>query len=127
VVFLVALLGVGVPMMLAHGIVGFGMGLAASTLATLVLRLRYLARLFPGARLVRHIAHGVVPTLPGAAAVLAGRAIFGADDSVGRMLAECAVYIGLVAAATWAIDGALLREAVRYALRRGRPEAALVS
>jgi O-antigen/teichoic acid export membrane protein len=113
---LVATLAVGVPLLLLDGLVGFAIGIGAGTLASLAVRLTYLARLFPAAGLARHVASGIAPTLPAAGVVLLSRAAV-AGGSTGRLFAEAVLYAALVAAASWTLQRPLLREAVGY-LRR---------
>ena len=116
VVMLVATLGVGVPLLLAHGLQGFALGLAAGTLANLVVRLAYLARLFPAARMLDHVVRSVLPTVPAAVLILLGRALLPGDTGL-RLAAELGVYAVLVAAVTWWAERPLLRESIGY-LRR---------
>jgi O-antigen/teichoic acid export membrane protein len=118
---LLATLAVGVPMLLLDGLPGFATGIAAGTLAGLVVRLRHLTRLFPAMAMARHVAAGIAPTLPAAAAVLLARAGLGHSGSAARLLAEAAGYSALVALASWALQRPLLREAAGYVRgRRGR-------
>ena len=115
---LVAVLGVGVPLLLAHGLPGFAIGIGAGTVAGLVVRLVYLSRLFPAASMVSHVAGAIAPTLAAAAAILAGRIALGSDDSASRLLLEASAYGVLVASATWITARRLLREASGYLRRR---------
>lgn len=120
VIALVAVTGVGVPMMLVYGLPGFAMGIGAGTLAGLAVRMVYLVRLFPALRITEHVARAIAPTLPAVAVVLAGRALVASDGSVRRMLIEVAVYTGLVLALSWITERALLRESLGYLRQRER-------
>ncbi len=71
---MLAFLVVGVPLILAIGLPGFAIGLAAQTLGQLVVRAFYLQRLFKGFRYLAHIARAFLPTIPAVAVVLAVRA-----------------------------------------------------
>ena len=120
---LVPVLGVGVPLLLSEGVIGFALGIAAGTVAGLGVRLVYLGRLFPAARMAAHVAAGIAPAVAAAAVVLAGRLLADGGGSAGRLIVEAAVYVAIVAAATWAVDRDLLRESAGY-LRRHRARSA---
>jgi O-antigen/teichoic acid export membrane protein len=126
-VFLVVSLPVGIPLLLAHGVTGFGIGLAAGGFAMLVFRLIYLMRLFPGLRLVSHVAAGVAPTVPAAGLILAERAILGPADDAWRIVAEIVAFVLVVATVTCLVDRSLLREALGYVRRAARRDTALAS
>ena len=111
---LVAVVGASVPVLLTEGLIGFALGIAAGTLAGLAVRMAYLVRLFPAARMASHIAAGIAPTIPAAAAVLAGRLVADGGGSVARLVTELAAYVAIVAVTTWAVDRELLRESVGY-------------
>ncbi len=112
----VAVLSVGVPMMLAHGLPGFAVGIAAGTLTSLVVRFVYLSKLFRATRIVYQVARSTIPTLPAAGAVAIERALI---DSSGTsfVLFEVATYLGVVLLVTYITERALLGEAIGY-LRR---------
>lgn len=114
---MIAGLGVGVPLMLSVGLNGFAIGIGAATLASLAVRIVYLTSLFPGLRMVRHVAGAIWPTLPAAAAIVLERVILGGSDSPQHLLAEVGVYVGIVALITAAKERSLMREAIAY-LRR---------
>jgi O-antigen/teichoic acid export membrane protein len=113
---MVAMLAVGVPLLLAEGLPGLAVGIAAGTLTGLVIRLAYLVKLFPALDLLRHVSRAVAPTAVAALPILAGRLLFGYSNphSATRALAELAVYAALAVAATWVAERALLREAFSY-------------
>lgn len=127
VISLVAILSVGVPMMVAFGLPGFAIGIAAGTLATLAVRLVYLVKLFPAARMTTHVARSIAPTVVGAATVLAGRGVAPEGASTLRLLLDSAVYVLIVATVTWFAERALLREAVGYLRKKAAPEPAVAS
>ena len=111
---MIAGLGVGVPLMLSVGLNGFAIGIGAATLASLAVRIVYLTNLFPRLRMVRHVAGAIGPTLPAAAAIGLERTLLGSSDSPQRLLAEVAVYAGLVALTTAIRERSLMRETIAY-------------
>jgi O-antigen/teichoic acid export membrane protein len=121
---LVAMVGVGVPLLIAHGLPGFAIGIGAGTLATLIVRTIYLVRLFPAQAILRHVGRAIMPTAAGAAFVLILRAAAPGGSSL-RAVAEAGVYLLLVAGVTWFAEGKLLRESVGYLIRarKTRPAA----
>ena len=114
VAMVVTVLSVGVPLMLAIGLPGFAIGIGAGTLATLVIRMVYLVRLFPASRMVSHVGRAIAPTLPAAAAVFLERAMLGGSGTALRLTVEVGTYVLLVATATWMMARPLLSEAAGY-------------
>jgi O-antigen/teichoic acid export membrane protein len=110
---------IAVPLLAVAGLTAFGAGLAATSVAMVGVRLRFMRRLFPGAAFARHVARGLGPTVPAAAAVLVLRAAEPGARSLGWVAAEAVLFGLVVVAATWLLEGRLLRESVSY-LRRGR-------
>jgi O-antigen/teichoic acid export membrane protein len=110
----------GIPLLIAFGLPGFAVGVAAQALGSLLLRAYYLQQLFDGFDFLRHAARAFLPTVPAAAAVLLGRWVGpGEPRTLARALAELGAYILIAAAATWCLERPLLREAVAQLL--GRP------
>lgn len=122
VAMLATVLSVAVPLMLTIGLAGFAIGMAAGTVTTLVIRVVYLVRLFPGVNMLRHAAGPVAPTLVAAALILLERGVTGSGDSTVRLAGEIGGFVVVVAALTWVFEGALLRESVGY-LRQRTPRA----
>jgi O-antigen/teichoic acid export membrane protein len=120
VVSTITVLAVGVPLLLEIGLDGFGIAMIAGTLAGLVVRIRWLTRLFPPKAIALHVARSFLPTVPAAAVILVSRQILGTDGSTTTLLAEVAVYTALVALITWLAERALLREAIAYLRQRAR-------
>ena len=89
-------------------------GMAAATAVFVAVRLVYVARLYPTLAIARHIARGLAPVLPAVAAVLAIRLAAGDGRTPGRALAELAVFVVLVPAATLVLERRLLTEALGY-------------
>lgn len=118
---LVAVMTVTVPLLLRYGLSGYAWGMAVATVVVLVVRLAYLVRLFPGLRLLGHVAHATWPTLPAIGAVLLVRAL-GGGRSPGRALAEALLFVAVAAGGSVVAERALLRESLGYL--RGRAAAA---
>ena len=120
-----ATLGVGVPLLIDHGLSGLAIGIGAGTVTSLVMRVVYLTKLFPALNMVGHVARAVVPTVLAAAPIVAERLAFGYGDpsSPARAVAELTAYVVVAAALTWRAEGTLLRESLGY-LRRTRARTA---
>jgi PST family polysaccharide transporter len=118
---LIAMVGVGVPLLLSEGLIGYAIALAVATLAVLVVRAVYLVRLFPAFKIATHISRAILPTVPAALVVLGERALAGGPVSPGRVLAEVIAYGAVVAAGTLLAERALLREAAGYLRRAPAP------
>ena len=118
-----AVLAIAVPLLVTAGVTGYGIGVAAAAVVAMAVRLRYLRRIFPGLAMARHVARGLGPTVPAVIAILAVRAVDGGPRGPGRVVAEALLYVAIAAAATYASERALLREAVGYlrGARIGRP------
>jgi O-antigen/teichoic acid export membrane protein len=117
-VFMVVMIASGIPLVQSEGVNGYAIALAAATAATMAVRLTYLVRLFPAFRLLSHISRAIVPTIPAALLVLAGRAVIGGHRGPGRAVAEAAAFLAVVAVGTLLTERALLREAIGYLRRR---------
>jgi O-antigen/teichoic acid export membrane protein len=121
VAMMAATLGVGVPLLIEHGLSGLAIGIGAGTVTSLVIRVVYLTRLFPALDMVRHVARAIAPTAVAAALVVVERLALGYDNpsSPARAVAELTAYLVVAAALTWRAEGTLLRESLGY-LRRTR-------
>lgn len=116
-------IGAGIPLLLAFGLTGFAVGVAAQAAGALILRALYLQQLFEGFDFLRHAARAFVPTAPAAAAVLVMRWLApGQPRTLARAVGELVGYAVIVAVATWYLERGLLREAVEQV--RGRPATA---
>jgi O-antigen/teichoic acid export membrane protein len=105
---------VSVPAILALGLTGYAIGVAAMTLVQIVLRWYYMRRLFAGFGIFRHLARAVAPTVPPAAFVLLMRVLEGGDRPAERVIAEAAIYGAGVVACTIVFERELLTEAIGY-------------
>ncbi|HWF54006.1 MAG TPA: oligosaccharide flippase family protein [Solirubrobacteraceae bacterium] len=116
----IATLGTGIPLLFVDGLTGLAIGIGAGCAVTLAVRAWYLARLFEGFRFVSHAARAVLPTAPAVAVVLLARLAEPRHRTAAIAIAELAGYIAVTIAATWFFERGLLREAIDYALARGR-------
>jgi len=114
VVHLVAVMALAVPLLIIAGLTGFGIGLCAATAVSVSLRLAYLRRLFPALSLVRHVALGIGPALPGVAVVLILRLADPAPRSPLRVGGEALLFSVVVLGATWTSQRTLLGESFAY-------------
>jgi hypothetical protein len=105
-------IAVGIPLLIAFGLPGFAAGVAAQAVAALVMRVYYLRQLFPGFRFLGHAARAFAPTVPGAAVVLAVRALEPAGRTLAVALGELAAYVLVTLVATLYLESGLLREAL---------------
>ena len=101
----VVFVGAAIPLLLAEGLDGLAIGMAATTAVALAVRAYYVRRLFPEVPLLRSAARAAAP------AAVAALAVLGAGAPA---VAELALYAVVVAAVTWALQGRLLREALGY-------------
>src|SRR3954454_12606485 len=108
-----------IPCVIAFGLTGYAIGMAAATLVELLGRTYFLKRLFPDFSMTRQVVRAVVPCVPGAAAVLAIRAVFGVETTLAAALSMAALYALLTIAATALVERSLLREMAGYLRGRG--------
>ena len=108
-----------IPLLLTHGLGGYGAGLVAVAALQLVVRAYYLTKLFDAFGMLRHIARALAPSLLPTALILGWRAAELVDRAPGVAVAEAVVYLATTATATLALEGDLLREAAGY-LRRAQ-------
>jgi O-antigen/teichoic acid export membrane protein len=103
------------PLLLVFGLDGFAAGMVVNTLVSLVVRVRYLMRLFPGFEMLRHAARAAAPTVPAAAAVLIMRQLPMSDHKTLAMaLVELTTFVVVTGVATAALERSLVREVVGY-------------
>lgn len=114
----IVFVGVAIPLLLTHGLTGFGIGMAATALTSIVQRTYYLTRLFPAFDMIRHSLRAMAPTVPAVIATLAVRLAFEGTRTAGQAAAELVVYFGVTAVATFLFERELLREMAGY-LGRG--------
>jgi hypothetical protein len=105
---------VALPLLAFEGLTAFGVGMGVATLVAVVVRLRYLREIFPGARFAGHAVRGFAPSVPAALAVLALREGFPGERGLARVVAEAALFVVIAGAVTWALERRLLRESLTY-------------
>jgi O-antigen/teichoic acid export membrane protein len=107
-----------VPLVLTHGLTGLAVAVALQGAAHMACRAYYLRRLFKGFGFALHALRAVLPTIPAAAAVLLMRVAETGPRMVEIAIIELSAYLAIAAAATWLLEGRLLREATGYLLAR---------
>ncbi len=107
-------LGLAVPGLFLYGAKGFVVGRVATSLAMLVVRRRYVRRLFDDVELGRLAVRGFAPVLAAAAATLALRELVDAGT-----LPELALFAAVAAALTWALERRLLSELATWGFAGG--------
>lgn len=112
-----------VPLVEWKGIEGFGLAIGVMAVVLLVGRGYFLAKLFPGFRLVRHALRAIAPTVPAVGATLAMRGLVPGERTFALAVSELLLYLVVTVAATFVFERALLREAVGYVRRPAQPQA----
>jgi O-antigen/teichoic acid export membrane protein len=123
---MIATIAVGVPLLLSHGLTGFGFAMLGAMVASMLVRLVYLSKLFPARSIAAHVARSFVPTLPATLVILGERQLGWDPGSLAQLLAEASAFVALVAATTWITDRSLLREAIGYMRHRARTSEAQI-
>jgi O-antigen/teichoic acid export membrane protein len=106
------------PLVFAFGLPGLAAAIGAQALVALIFRAVYMTRLFAGFRVVRHALRAILPTLPAVAVVLITRQVTGGPGTAAAAIAELCLYGCVTIAATWMIEGRLVREALGYIFQR---------
>jgi PST family polysaccharide transporter len=114
VAMMVVFLAVAIPLLLTEGLRGLAIGMACTTATGLAGRLFYLRRLFGPLPFARLALRSLTPSVIAAGAVLALSA---------PAVAELVLFLAVVAAVTWLLQGGLLREALGYVARRSSAQA----
>lgn len=114
---LVVVISAGVPLLISYGLPGFAVAMGVGSLATMVVRLAYLLRIFPALGIATHVSRAILPTVLAGSVILAERAATGGAATPARAVAEVVAYSALIVIASFAAERSLLREAVGY-LRR---------
>jgi polysaccharide transporter, PST family len=103
-----------VPCVIAFGLTGYAIGMAAATAVELVGRTYFLQRLFSGFSMTRQLLRATLPCVPGAAAVLLFRLVFGTEDTLAAALGLLALFVVLTVVATWSLERSLMKEIAGY-------------
>ncbi len=117
----VAVLGAGIPLMYSYGLIGLGYAWAIGEVVTLAVRGIVLRQFFSDVRILRHLLRAFAPTLVAVTPILAIRLVAGREQTLLAALAALVAYVLLTVVATAALEGSLLREAIRYLIRRPSP------
>jgi len=114
-VLVIAVAAIALPLLADRGVDGFAVGMAIATAIFVGVRLVYVARLFPTLAIAKHVARALAPVVPAVLAVLAVRlAEGGGRRTPAQAIAELAVFVVLVPAATLVFERRLLTEALGY-------------
>lgn len=128
-IFVVALLdmavffAVAIPAMLTLGLVGYAVGIAASTVVQIAARGYVMRRLFGGFDIMRQLLRAIAPTAPAAALVLLIRLLVPGDRPPALAAAELVVYALAAVAFTLAFERRLVAELAGYLGSGARPSA----
>jgi PST family polysaccharide transporter len=114
VVIVVVFVFVTAPLLIAIGLDGYLIGIAATVLAQLAVRAHYLARLFAGFGFLGYLARSAAPTAVGAGVVLAERALLDPQPSLGLAAVELAGYALVTGVMTWVLERNLIAELLGY-------------
>ncbi|TMK42536.1 MAG: hypothetical protein E6G56_00285 [Actinobacteria bacterium] len=128
-VWSLALLGTflacALPLLILEGLDGFAVGMAVTTLVSLIVRALYAKALLPGLRPVAHAVRALAPTVAPVALVLAARALEHGPRGPGAALGELGAYLAATVVATFAFERRLLREVAGYLVGGGPRSAPL--
>lgn len=111
---LVAFAVIALPCIILLKLPGYAIGMASMTAVQIASRGYYMARLFPGFRILPHILRAIAPSVPAAGAVLLVRLAEGGERTAALAAGEVVLYVVVTAIATWAFERDLLREIVGY-------------
>jgi O-antigen/teichoic acid export membrane protein len=115
---LVVFAAVTAPLMFWLGLDGYAIGMSVGVVVDLIVRGVFLARLFEGFNIARHLILSIAPSVPPALAILGLRALTDSDRTLGLALGELGFYIALTLLCTLAFERRLIAEMLGY-LRRG--------
>jgi O-antigen/teichoic acid export membrane protein len=114
-----AVIAAGVPLMYSDGLIGLGIAFAVGEVVAFIVRGIWVARFFTNVRILRQLLRAFAPTVIATAPILAGRALFGPEQSLPVAIAVFVLYVGVTIVATVALERPLLAEAVQ-AVRGGK-------
>jgi PST family polysaccharide transporter len=129
--FRLALLGVAsfafvtAPLILAFGLTGYALGWGALVLIQVAGRCWYMARLFDGFNIARHLGRSIAPSVPAAAAVLLVRLAESGHRTPAMVVCELVLYALVTVGATLTIERSLIGEVTSYLRGRARPAPAV--
>ena len=111
---------VSIPGMILFGLTGYAAAFATTTLVQLAFRGWYMRRMFPGFNVLRQLVRGFLPVVPPTAVILLVRLAAPGDRSLGRALAELALYAAVTIGSTYVFERRLIAELAGYLRRPGR-------
>ena len=112
-------IGAAVPLMYADGVIGLAYAFVIGEAVALTIRGVVMARFFQGLSILSHLARAFAPTAVAALPVLLVRATHHGEHSLPAAILVFLLYVATTVAATWALEGPLVREAIGYMVRRG--------
>lgn len=107
------------PLMFWLGLNGFALGMASGLVLNLMIRGHYLAKLFPGFHIGRHLLRVAAPMALPAVMILGLRLMEDAPRTTDIVILEIVAYVLLTTGMTWIFERPLLSEALGY-LRRAQ-------
>jgi O-antigen/teichoic acid export membrane protein len=118
---LAVFLSVAVPATLAWGLTGYAIAFATTNVVQLGVRGWFMRRLFPGFKVLRQLVRGFLPVVPPALLILLVRLVAPGGRSLGRALAELALYGACAVATTYVLERRLIAELLGYLRRPPKP------
>jgi polysaccharide transporter, PST family len=115
----------GVPLIVEFGLAGYALAWGLTTLVQVAGRCWYMARMFEGFRVERHLIRAMAPSIPAAGLVLLARIAESGARTPATFVAELVLYAGVTVAATLAFERSLVVEVASYLRGRSRPAPAL--
>ena len=109
-----AFVAIILPCVIAFGLTGYAIGMAAATVVELLGRTYFLKRLFAGFSIARQMVRAVAPCVPGTAAVLLIRLLVGPESTLPAAFALVTLYGLLTLAASYFAERSLLGEILGY-------------
>lgn len=119
---MVSFLIAAIPLTIIDGLDGMGWAIAIMTAVGLAGRGFYLARLFSGFQMWRHMVRAIAPTVPAVGCVLIVRLLASPPHTLPAAIGEFSLYLLVTVVATWIFERDLLREVAGYV--RGRTSTA---
>lgn len=109
---------VPIPLLIADGLRGFGIGMVLHVFTKIAVRAYYLRKMFHGFRMLPHMLRGWIPTIPAVACILLLRLVEQDERTFPIAAGEVALYLSVTVAMTYLVERTLLRESFAYLRRR---------
>jgi len=126
VIAMLVFIAVAAPLLVFDGLDGYAVGMVVMGLVSLVVRARYLTRLFDGFRVLRYSVRAVAPSVLAAACVGGARLLEGSSREVGTAVGELLLFLAVTAAATVWLERRLLRELRSYLAGTPSPQPGII-